>query len=118
LAELIAVRDYPSLNIFRGEVILDSIASIAESISAESEEDLIMQVLSFIAKTIEYPLDYRGRPTAARHIKVFKWWNGFYLADQNSEYGWLLPNQTIAIRKGICFGAFSFFVTVAGLFHS
>jgi len=77
--------------------------SIAESISAENEEDLIMQVLSFIAKTIEYPLDYRGRPTAARHVKVFKWWNGFYLADQNSEYGWLLPNQTVAIKKGICF---------------
>ena len=77
--------------------------SIAESIKAKTAEEIILQVLRFVAKSIEYPLDYRGRPTAARHIKVFKWWNGFYLADLNSEYGWLFPNQTIAVKKGICF---------------
>lgn len=76
---------------------------IADSINATSETEVILQVSRFIAKNIEYPLNYRGRPTAARHIKLFKWWNGFYLADLTSEYGWLFPNQTISLKKGICF---------------
>ena len=76
---------------------------IADSIRAKTVEDMILKVLRFVARSIEYPLDYRGRPTAARHVKVFKWWNGFYLADLTSEYGWFFPNQTVAVKKGICF---------------
>ena len=75
---------------------------IAASVKAKTVKGVIKQVLKFVAKSIEYPLDYKGRPTAARHVKVFKWWNGFYLADISSGYGWLFPNQTVSVRKGVC----------------
>jgi hypothetical protein len=63
---------------------------------------VIRAVAAYIAKSLEYPLDYRGRPTAARNTRVFKFWNGFYLTDENLDYGWLLPSQAHAVRKGIC----------------
>jgi len=67
------------------------------------ETDRVIEAVAmYIAKKLEYPLDYRGRPTAARNTKVFKFWNGFYLTDENLDYGWLLPSQVYMVRKGIC----------------
>jgi hypothetical protein len=66
------------------------------------KDRVIRAVAAYIAKSLEYPLDYRGRPTAARNTKLFKFWNGFYLTDETEDYGWLLPSQTHAVRKGIC----------------
>ena len=65
-------------------------------------DSAIKAVAAYIAKKLEYPLDYRGRPTAARNTKLFKFWNGFYLTDENVDYGWLLPSQAFMVRKGIC----------------
>jgi len=74
---------------------------IASRFPAEPDQ-AIKAVAAYVAKKLEYPLDYRGRPTAARNTKVFKFWNGFYLTDENVDYGWLLPSQAFMVRKGIC----------------
>jgi len=68
-------------------------------------EGAVKAVARFVAGHVEYPLNHRGRPTATRNVKVFRWWNGFYLADREDDYGWLFPNQTVALAKphGICF---------------
>lgn len=62
----------------------------------------IKAVAAYVAGKLEYPLNYRGRPTGDRATKVFKFWNGFYLMDKDLDYGWLLPNQTLEVKKGIC----------------
>jgi len=74
---------------------------IARRFPSETDR-AIKAVATYIAKKLEYPLDYRGRPTAARNTKVFKFWNGFYLTDETLDYGWLLPSQAVVVRKGIC----------------
>ncbi len=77
--------------------------AIAKDLKGDTAEDVISSAAAFVAKHLEYPLDYRGRPTASQHIKLFKWWNGFYLEDRSEDYGWLLPNETVKVKKGICF---------------
>ena len=76
---------------------------IARALRGRTVDEKIQSVVHYVAANLEYPLDYRGRPTGARSVKVFKWWNGFYLADKNLDYGWLLPSQTCEVKKGICF---------------
>jgi hypothetical protein len=83
------------------QVSSPSMVRIASSLPNGTDR-VIRAVAAYIAKSLEYPLDYRGRPTAARNTKVFKFWNGFYLTDENLDYGWLLPSQAHAVRKGIC----------------
>ena len=75
---------------------------IAKHIRAKTARGIVSSVSKFVAKNVEYPLDYRGRPSAARSARIFRWWNGFYLTDVSTGYGWLLPNQTVSVEKGIC----------------
>jgi hypothetical protein len=95
---LLGEENYVTAYIQVDNVVMRRIAS-----SFPNETDRVIRaVAAYIAKQLEYPLDYRGRPTAARNTKVFKFWNGFYLTDETEDYGWLLPSQAHAVRKGIC----------------
>ena len=79
---------------------------IARKIKGKNRDEIILKVVEWVAENIEYPLDYRGRPNAAQYAKKFKWFDGVYLAETPDElrrYGWLFPNQTATIGKGICF---------------
>jgi len=78
--------------------------AIALKLKGKTLRQTVANVNRYVAKSLRYPLDYKGRPTASRHVKVFKWWNGLYHHDPGEErYGWLFPNQTLKVKKGICF---------------
>ncbi|MFQ6115560.1 MAG: hypothetical protein ACE5NG_15985, partial [bacterium] len=66
---------------------------IASNLNVKDVDDAIFKASRFVARRIRYPLDYRGRPTAAKQLKVFKWWNGLYLEDRHINYGWLTPSE-------------------------
>lgn len=78
---------------------------IASRLHGKTVDEVIDAVARYVARNVKYPLDRRGRPSAARHAKVFKWWNGLYFVDCDFDYGWLFPNQVVAekVRRGICF---------------
>jgi len=65
-------------------------------------QDSVRGVFDYICKQIKYPLNFRGKPAVERRIKLFKWWNGLYLFDEYTKYGWLTPGQTIRAGYGIC----------------
>jgi len=76
---------------------------IVNGFRAKTLDEAIAKAQEYVAKTLEYPLDFRGRPSASRQLKIFKWWNGFYLEEKNQDYGWLRPAEAVVTRKGICF---------------
>jgi len=65
-------------------------------------QDPVRAAFDYVCKEIKYPLNFRGRPAVERHIQAFKWWDGLYLFDEYTKYGWLTPGQTIRAGYGIC----------------
>lgn len=79
---------------------------IAAQIQGRNETEIIKKTAEWVARNLEYPLDYKGRPTAAQIAKAFRWFGENYLVETPNElrdYGWRFPNQTVTVRKGICF---------------
>jgi len=77
--------------------------AIAENLNAKNIDEAIERVLQVTCGELAYPLNWRAAPAIERHIKIFKWWDGFFLTDEGEKrYGWLLPNQIAVTRKGIC----------------
>ncbi|RLE91332.1 MAG: hypothetical protein DRN04_13065 [Thermoprotei archaeon] len=69
---------------------------------AKSRHDYIVNVAKWIAENIEYPYNYKGKPSTERMVFVFKWWNRLYHYENYVEYAWLFPNQVLHVGKGIC----------------
>ena len=77
---------------------------VAAKLKGKTAMETVRKVNRYVARKLTYPMDRRGRPNASRHVKVFKYWNGLYHCDTGEKhYGWLLPNQTLKIKYGICF---------------
>ena len=66
--------------------------------------EIIVKVARFVAKHIKYPFDRNGKPTAHRHIRIFRFHGPLYLFDTGEvDYGWLFPIQVLKTKRGICF---------------
>ena len=96
LGEIYYVTDYV-------QVENPHMKAIAEKLNAANIDEAIERVLQVTCGELSYPLNWRGSPAIERHLKIFKWWDGFFLTDEGEkQYGWLLPNQTAITKKGIC----------------
>jgi len=87
--------------------------AIAEKLQPENLDDAIEKALQVTCGELSYPINWKGSPATERHIKVFKWWDGFFLMDEGEKrYGWLLPNQVAVTKKGICIDSACFCATL------
>lgn len=75
---------------------------VAGKLKGRMKRQSALNVVKFVARNFEYPFDWKARPTTARYVKVFRFWNGFYLYENFTDYAWLFPNQLLHVRKGIC----------------
>lgn len=78
-----------------------TLVKIAETLKAQPR-DTVRTVFDYVCREIKYPLNFRGKPAIERAIKLFKWWDGLYLFEQDQKYGWLKPRQTLEVEHGIC----------------
>jgi len=97
---LLGEQDYVTAYV---QVDNPQLKTIARKIKGKTPSEIIRAVSAWVAKHVDYPLDWRGKPNANRKIKLFKFGGSVYHVDLSREYGWLKPNQTATVRKGICF---------------
>ncbi len=82
---------------------IPSMINLARSIKGETEKEVAQGVLDFIAKNVKYPVNPDGHTSAARSTYIFQIAGPFYLYKHEARYGWLLPNQSLRVRSGLCY---------------
>jgi len=92
------------------------IMDLANELKAITLEETVDNILSYVAREIRYPFDYKGKPSTAKKIKAFKWWGTVYLYSDYKEYTWLFPNQTIRVGYGICIDTANLTVSLLRLY--
>jgi transglutaminase-like putative cysteine protease len=85
------------------QTYIPSMINLARTIKGETDKEVAQGVLDFIAKNVKYPVNPDGRISTARSTYIFQITGPFYRYKHEARYGWLLPNQSLRVRSGICY---------------
>ncbi len=68
-----------------------------------NDDDFIRVVCAFVRDEFKYPLDNGGNPSAGLLFKRYdKGCCGRYFFSKTMDYAWGYPNETLALKLGIC----------------
>jgi transglutaminase superfamily protein len=82
---------------------IPSMINLARTIKGENDKEVAQGILDFIAEHITYPTTRFGHPSSARSTYIFQIAGPFYHYKHEARYGWLMPNQSLRVRSGLCY---------------